>query len=271
MITQQKKKLPSASGTIGIYLNDLRIYPQLKHLEVVSLFQDYESGGSIAEKARKKLIESNLRLVISIAKKHKGHNIPLEDLIQEGNLGLLKAIERFDYKKGFRFSTYATWWIKQAIGQHLLKHKRMIRLPAHVAGIQRKLLQEAEKFRKMTGVEPTQEDLFPLIDASETVVKATMASNNNVISLSQTVSSDPNSGTVGDKIEDREERNDPFYNVSSRELMDVVRHVLSGLSEKESAILKLRFGLFDDESLDKHEYSISQEEIDDLEKGIALK
>jgi RNA polymerase nonessential primary-like sigma factor len=98
-----------------------------------------------------------------------------------------------------------------------------------------------------------------------------MALNNNVISLSQTVSSEPSSGTVGDKIEDREERNDPFYNVSSRELMDVVRHVLSGLSEKESAILKLRFGLFDDENLDRQEYSISQEEADDLEKGIALK
>lgn len=270
MITQHKKKLSSTSGTIGVYLNDLRGYPQLKHPEVVSLFQDYESGGSLSEKAKKKLIESNLRLVISIAKKHKGHNIPLEDLIQEGNLGLFKAIERFDYKRGFRFSTYATWWIKQAIGQHVLKHKRMIRLPAHVAGIQRKLLQATEKFRKMNGVEPTQEDLFLLVDASETVVKATMASNNNVISLDQTISSDPNSATVGDKIEDREERNDPFYNVSSRELMNVVRGVLSTLSDKESAILKLRFGLFDDTDIDKSEYSVTEEEISQLENGSPL-
>jgi RNA polymerase primary sigma factor len=273
MITDEKRKTSIKSGTIGTYLNELKSYPQLKHPEVVSLFQTYETGGQAAEKARKKLIESNLRLVISIAKKQKGHNIPLEDLIQEGNLGLLKAIERFDYKKGFRFSTYATWWIKQAINQHLLKHKRMIRLPAHVAGIQRKLLQEADKFRKMTGTEPTQEDLFGLVDASETIVKATMSTNNIIVSLNQQISSDPNSGTVGDKIEDPEENHNPFYSVSSRELMGIVSHVLSSLTEKESAILKLRFGLFDelDTESSSNEYSITHEEELHLKEGIPLR
>lgn len=275
MIEKTKTK-PSSTlqiGTIGTYLKDLKSYPQLKHPEVVSLFQTYETGGPAAEKARKKLIESNLRLVISIAKKQKGHNMPLEDLIQEGNLGLLKAIERFDYKKGFRFSTYATWWIKQAISQHVLKHKRMIRLPAHVAGIQRKLLQEAEKFRKMTGTEPTQEDLMCFVDASETVVKATMSTNHAIVSLNQQVSSDPNSGTIGDKIEDSDEHHDPFYNVSSRELMNVVRQVLSSLTEKESAILKLRFGLFDEVEAqeEREEYSITEEEEKLLSEGIPLR
>lgn len=266
-----KKTSQEVNSTIGAYLNDLKSHPQLKHPEVVSLFQTYEAGGAAAEKARKKLIESNLRLVISIAKKQKGHNIPLEDLIQEGNLGLLKAIERFDYKKGFRFSTYATWWIKQAISQHVLKRKRMIRLPAHAAGIQRKLIQASEEFKEMTGSDPTQEDLMALVDASETVVKATIASGNNVVSINQSISSDPDSGTLEDKLEDTDHRNDPFYNVSSRELMDIVRCVLSSLSDKESAILKLRFGLFDDSEIDRSEYQITEEEEEQLKTGSALK
>lgn len=266
------KKIPQAenSDVMGAYLNDLKRYPQLKHPEVVKLFQDYETGGQGAEKARKRLVESNLRLVISIAKKNKGHNIPLEDLIQEGNLGLIKAIERFDWKKGFRFSTYATWWIKQAISQHVLKRKRMIRLPAHAAGIQRKLMQASQEFRNATGTEPSQQELIDLIDASETVVKATMASGKNVLSLNQTASSEPDSGTLGDHLEDPDHRNDPFYNVSSKELMNIVRCVLSSLSEKESAILKLRFGLFDDVDVDRSEYRITPDEISSLEKDGSL-
>lgn len=276
MSASQTKSISAGSGTMETYLNELRAHPQLNHPEVVRLFQAYELGGGNAAKARKKLIESNLRLVISIAKKQKGHNIPLEDLIQEGNLGLLKAIERFDYKKGFRFSTYATWWIKQAISQHIMKHKRMIRLPAHVAGIQKKLIQETEKFKKMTGEDPTQEELFSLVDASETVMKATVDAGNSILSLDQPwggqksgSSTEPKS--VGDFIEDSNEKNDPFYNVSSRELLEVVRGVLSKLSEKESAILKLRFGLFDDEEVERTEYSITEEEQDALMNGVPLR
>lgn len=246
------------------YLKDLKSFSLLKHPEVVTLFKDYVEGDSAsAKKAKKKLIESNLRLVISIAKKHKGHNIPLEDLIQEGNLGLLKAIDRFDYKRGFKFSTYATWWIKQAISQHILKRKRMIRLPAHAASVQKKIVQAADEYRSMMGCEPSNDELLDLIDASETVVKATIASGRNTVSLNQTLSSDPDSGTIDEKIKDEDENVNPFHVTSSKELLCIVQKVLQTLSEKESAILRLRFGLFD-ENMDTTDYVINESDINDL-------
>jgi RNA polymerase primary sigma factor len=245
-------------------------FPQLKHPEVVELFKSYEKGGVPADKARKRLIECNLRLVVSIAKQFKGHNLPLEDLIQEGNIGLMKAVERFKWEKGFRFSTYATWWIKQAMQQHVLKRKRIIRLPAHAATVQRKLLQAAEEYRETMGCEPTQEELTELIGASETVVKATMHSGRAVISLQQPVSSSGEGDAIEDKIEDLRPEADPFDNVAQKELLEIVKMVMSDLSPKEAAILRLRFGLVDDET-DSSNYPITQEEIQAVMGGKSLR
>jgi len=265
--TSHKKNSNTNSEIIGAYIDELKEFEQLKHPEVVNLFQVYEAGGAPAEKARKKLIECNLRLVISIAKRHKGHNMPLEDLIQEGNIGLMKAIERFDYKKGFRFSTYATWWIKQAIGQHILKRKRMIRLPAYITGLQKKLNQASEDFKKATGEEAPDDFLISSVDVSEDVARATMSSKNSVVSLDQTYNSDPESGTLRDKIEDTSHDSDPFAVASSKELLFIVHQVLNSLSEKEAAILKLRFGLIDET---EDNYLISETEVAALANGAPL-
>ena len=255
------------SNAISSYLNSLQSYPQLDHEQLVELFKTYERGGKESLRARKKLAESNLRLVVYVAKKQKGHNIPLEDLIQEGNLGLLKAIERFDYKKGFRFSTYATWWIKQAISQYVLKRKKIIRLPAHAASAQKKLIEATDAFRDAMGCDPTSEELSSLIDVSEAVVKATIQSGKSIVSLNQV--DDPDSGTsLEDRLEDQSPDHNPFETLAKKEMLSIVKKVLSGLTPKEAAILRLRFGLFDDVEEDSHRVSSDEAKLITEGKGL---
>lgn len=268
-------------NSVSDYLDNLYSFQQLKHSDLVELFKTYENGRTLndegeilnltpeAKKVRKKLIECNLRLVVSIAKQYKGHNVAIEDLIQEGNIGLMKAIERFKWNKGFKFSTYATWWIKQSIGQYLLKGKRMIRLPAHAATVQRKMCQAAEEFRETMGCDPTQDELRDIIGASETVVKATMHSGRAIISLNQPISSEDEGDCIGDKIEDDRPEADPFNNVAQKELLMIARTVLSNLSPKEAAILRLRFGLVEDD-IDSSKFPITIEETNSIMSGKAL-
>ncbi len=259
-------------STMSSYLDALKNHPQLKHQEMVELFKEYEKGGEVAQKARKKLIESNLRLVISIAKQYKNYNVPIEDLIQEGNIGLMKSIERFDWKRGFRFSTYSTWWIKQAIGQYVLKRKRTIRLPAHAATVQRKMLQAAERFRDNTGFDPTTEELTELVGASETVVKATIHSGRGTISLNQSFNGEAGQegNTLENRLQDESAGSDPFKNVAEKQLIEIVRDVLCDLTAKEAAILRLRFGLIEDNT-DSNSYPITEAEAHEVMHGKGMR
>lgn len=253
---------------ISNYLDSLQNYPQLNHDELISLFQIYEKGGTSSISARKKLAESNLRLVVYVAKKQKGHNLPIEDLIQEGNLGLLKAIEKFDWKKGFRFSTYATWWIKQSINQYILKRKKIIRLPAHAASAQKKLLKATDTFKEENGYGPSSEELSAIVDVSETVVKATLQSGRNIISLQQPIDSDAGSSTLEEKLEDSNMSNDPYESLAKKEMLEIVKNVINNLSAKESAILRLRFGLYED--ISNEDFIVSEEERKQIASGKGL-
>jgi RNA polymerase sigma factor (sigma-70 family) len=257
-------------SAIASYLEALKSYPQLDHTQVVELFKKLEDTTE-AQRARKTLIECNLRLVVSIAKKYKNHNIPIEDLIQEGNIGLMKSIERFDWKRGFRFSTYATWWVRQAIGQHVLKKKRIVRLPAHATIIQKQMIQAAEEYRDKFNNEPSAEELAEIIGASQTVVNATMHAGRGTVSLNTQLNNDSNSdnNTLENKIPDERPNVDPYNNVCERELIALVKDVLQSLSPKEAAILRLRFGLIED-TTNSEQYPITQSEIDAIKQGNGL-
>jgi RNA polymerase sigma factor (sigma-70 family) len=285
--TKKKKTATLDQTAIAHYLNALQRYPQLKHPEVVELFQQYEAGRELneeaetitvvsmtpeAQKARKKLIECNLRLVVSIAKQYKNHNLPIEDLIQEGNIGLMKSIERFDWKRGFRFSTYATWWIKQAIGQHVLKRKRMIRLPAHAATAQRKMIQASEEYKNQFGSDPSMDELVGMTGASETVVKATSFAGRGIVSLQQVMRAGGNSedgNTFENKLPDESPGADPFENVAEKQSLEITYQVLEQLAPKEQAILRLRFGLVES-SEDSESYPITDEEMEQVMMGSGL-
>lgn len=258
----------SDSDSMSAYLTSLKKYPQMKHDEMIELFKDYEKGGRLAEVARKKLIESNLRLVVYVAKQYKNHGMPIEDLIQEGNLGLIRSIEKFEWNRGFRFSTYATWWIKQAIGQYILKRKRIIRMSAHAVSTQKKLISAAEEYKAMMGCEPSVEELKELTGTSDTVYNATTISGRNIISLDQPISSDPGADTIEDKLED-ENNASAFDMISSKQMISIAQKVLSQLSPKEAAILRLRFGLVDD-VVDDENYNLSATELASIESGKGL-
>lgn len=262
---------------MSAYVSSLQSRPTLSHEAMVELFKQYEEGGEQAFVARQKLVEGNLRLVIAIAKLYKFYKVPLEDLVQEGNIGLMKAVERFDYKRGFRFSTYASWWIKQSIGQFILKKRKTIRLPAHAVTVQRKLMRAAEQFREDTGIEPSLEELTTMIGASKTVVNATVHAGRGTVSMNQPMRSGNGSAggntpnTLENRLKDDSAWSNPFANVCDAQLMSVVDRVLNDLTPKEAAILRLRFGLVEEHINASGQYNVTETEATDIASGKGLR
>ena len=254
----------SQSDTVAWYLNQIQKFPLMTHDQSVQLFKTYCDGEKKSKTIKDKLVVSNLRIVVSIAKKYKNTGIPMEDLYQEGNVGLMKAIDRYDHTRGFMFSTYATWWIKQSIGQHVLKRKKTIRLPAHAHAMQQKMITASEEYRKEFGSEPSAEELSDILGTSERIVKATIQSGRATLSLSSPLSTDDPSGdTLGDTIADVSQGADPFESVAEGELIAIARRVLDQLSPKEAAILRLRFGISEDPT-DSVSYPIDEDEMDSI-------
>jgi RNA polymerase primary sigma factor len=220
------------------YLNKLTKAPLLTPEEEVELTRAVQRGDKCA---RQRLIESNMRLVINIAKSYRSRAIPLEDLIQEGAIGLMQAAERFDPEKGFRFSTYATHWIRQAIGRAIDNKSKAIRLPAHVSQSLRRIEKERLRLARELGADPSQDQLACALGISARKLNALVQSSQDLLSLDMAVGD--NSGTtLGGLIRDNRNE-DPEAIVLSEEVMEELSRVLLELNEREQKVMRLRFRL----------------------------
>jgi RNA polymerase primary sigma factor len=288
--------LPSAdeievSDPVRMYLQEIGRVPLLDAQQEVELSMQMESGGRadvklkaegelsptekvmldrdfrLGKRAQERLVEANLRLVVSIAKKYVGRGMPLLDLVQEGNLGLMRAVEKFDYRKGFKFSTYASWWIRQAVTRALADQGRTIRVPVHMvetinklAGVQRALSQEL-------GREPTIEEIASDLELAPEKINELRRIAQDPLSL-ETPLGEEDDSTLGDFVPDPDAEA-PVTAASFRLLQDYLRVVLEELSDREREVLIMRFGLRDGniktlEEVGKH-FKVTRERIRQLE------
>ena len=225
---------------VRMYLKEIGKVPLLTAEEEIELAKRMEAGD---EAAKQKLCESNLRLVVSIAKRYVGRGMLFLDLIQEGNLGLIKAVDKFDWKKGFKFSTYATWWIRQAITRSIADQARTIRIPVHMVETINKLMRIQRQLLQELGREPTPEEIAAEMDITEEKVREIMKIAQEPVSLETPIGEEEDSH-LGDFIPD-EEVPAPADATAYSMLKEQLVEVLDTLAEREQKVLKLRFGLED--------------------------
>jgi RNA polymerase primary sigma factor len=226
-----------AGDSLQLFLADVGRHRLLTASEEVILAKRIEQGDRLA---KRRMIESNLRLVVSIAKGYRGLGVPFLDLIQEGTLGLNRAVEKFDWRRGFKFSTYATWWIRQSVQRAVANHARTIRVPVHVVERQQKLFRAARRLELELGRDATKEELAEATGIPMQHVEEAMGAAQASVSLNQSVGSD-DEGELGDLFADREAA-DPFEEAEESLRKQGVRKALDALPERERRILELRFG-----------------------------
>jgi RNA polymerase primary sigma factor len=264
-----KAKQPDPDAVVGsadslqLFLADVGRHKLLTAAEEIALAKRIERGDLIA---KRHMIESNLRLVVSIAKGYRGLGVPFLDLIQEGTLGLNRAVEKFDWRRGFKFSTYATWWIRQSVQRAVANHARTIRVPVHVVERQQKLSRAARRLEVELGREATKDELAEATGLPMQHVDEALGAAHASVSLNQTVGAD-DEGELGDLFADREAA-DPFDEAEESLRKQGVRRALDALPERERRILELRFG-FEGEpwTLEAigHELDLTRERVRQLE------
>jgi RNA polymerase primary sigma factor len=232
-----------SADLVQMYLKEIGRVPLINSEEEIRLAKGIERGDLVS---KQKLTEANLRLVVSIAKKYVGrsHNLSLLDLIQEGNIGLFRAVEKFDYRKGFKFSTYATWWIRQAITRALADQSRTIRIPVHMVETINKYTQVMRRLVQELGREPLPEEIAAEMNIEVDKIRHIQKISQETVSLETSVGDSDDDSVLGDFIEDTETIM-PSQNASRKLLKNHVEEVLNSLTPREQKILKIRFGLED--------------------------
>jgi RNA polymerase primary sigma factor len=254
-----------ADDSVRLYLREIGKIPLLNSEQELALAQRVVAGD---KKAKDQMAEANMRLVVSIAKRYVGRGLDLLDLIQEGNTGLLRAVEKFDPDRGFKFSTYATWWIRQAITRAIADQARTIRIPVHMVETINKLLRTQRRLTQELNREPTNEEIAAAMDMEVDKVEHIMKIKQDISSLDASVRDDEEDSVLGDFIED-EDTKTPTESASEQLLKEQVKQILGTLTEREQKILKLRFGLEDGKShtLEEvgQEFSVTRERIRQIE------
>ncbi len=256
----------SVSDPVRLYLNEIGRYPLLTAQQEVELAMQMETGQraqkreadedlsdedasflrheiAIGDAAQKQLVQSNLRLVVALSRRYVGRGMALLDLIQEGNVGLMRAVERFDYRRGFKFSTYATWWIRQAISRAIADQGRTIRMPIHVLDSVNKLTRAQRELTQRLGRAPTIDELALELDLETARVMELQRIAQDTVSLETPVGEDDD-GTLGDLVEDVDSIQ-PSDVAAFASLQDQLARALEGLNDREREVLIMRFGLAD--------------------------
>jgi RNA polymerase primary sigma factor len=254
-----------ADDSVRLYLREIGKIPLLTAEEELALAKKVVAGD---RHAKDKMAEANMRLVVSIAKRYVGRGLDLLDLIQEGNTGLLRAVEKFDPDKGFKFSTYATWWIRQAITRAIADQARTIRIPVHMVETINKLLRTQRRLTQELNREPSNEEIAKAMEIEVDKVEHIMKIKQDISSLDASIRDDEEDSVLADFIED-EDTISPEESATGQLLKEQVKDMLAALTEREQKILKLRFGLEDGKShtLEEvgQEFSVTRERIRQIE------